>query len=421
MLATALRLDVNPDRLGQEWPHGRDSEASCEDFRGDNDRGSTPIQGTWIFHCRSERASGTRELFYYDFDLDHPPALQQMRHVLRVPSGSDAKTWMLLQRTLASEFASVSKGAVDSSGSDSSLVYVRAPAYDVSIGLGLGWESRALELEINVYSRRFLDLARDKSRRDSTEVWRPESLPRSRRDGILRAVRAQAPELAAALSGTVPRMADTTVIFPALRRASTEMTGEARDLRLYVAHRWTSWVVYGLGDSSVAEARAIDAAIEPYGGRVVEGHYGGWVYDDGLRTKFSRKPGEGQWADEAFLEEIGQCSSMSADPWKDVLQRGESYLAKFPRSGIAPEILLCMAEAHETAWSLSKSEPITDFLDPAAYRLDAPRHRAQAIDLYERYLRLRPRSPEADVIRHRMYRLRLDVDTDFHKYFCPMC
>jgi hypothetical protein len=81
--------------------------------------------------------------------------------------------------------------------------------------------------------------------------------------------------------------------------------------------------------------------------------------------------------------------------------------------------MLHMAEAHETAWSLSKSLPVADYLDPARYRLDAPRHREKALDLYGRYLKLRPGVAGLDSIRHRMNRLRLDVDTDFHKYFCP--
>jgi hypothetical protein len=363
-----------------------------------------------------------REFYYHDFDLDRPPVLHRIRNVVAAPSGSNPRTWKDLQRSLVVEFAAEGKGTVHWSGADSGLVSVRTSAYDISIGLGPNWKTRILELEINAYSRRILDLVRERDRDTSDVVWRPPSLPPSRRNAILNALREQVPALAASLSLGKPRMADTSVVFAELRRASSRLDGEGRDSRLYAAHCWVAWIALQLGDDSVAAARAIDAAIKPFGGSLEPSHWGGWTYNDGLRAKLSARPGENRWTDEAFLEETDVCYSLrqtNIDVWKEVLRASEAYLSKFPSSPIAPDIVLHMAEAHETAWSLSKSEAIPDYLDPARYRLDAQRHRTEALELYERYLRVRPASPEADSIRRRMYRLRLDVDTGFHKYYCP--
>lgn len=409
-------------RLGQAWPSGRDPQAICEDFRAWSDDDDLLVEDTWIFRCHSEQGSGVREFYYYDFDLDRPPILQRIRHVSSAPSGSRSQDWKDLQRTLVGELARASTGTVDWTGSDSGLAFVRSPAYDVSIGLGPNPKTKVLQLEINAYSRRFLDLARDQNRSDTSQTWLPEALPPTRRDIILKNLREQAPTLAAALSRPKPAMTDTTVVFAELRRASRGLDGAPRDLRLFAAHRWVTWATAGLGDDSIAAAQAIDTAIKPFGGSVGESHYGGWLYDEGLRAKLSARRGENRWADEAFLEELDECYSYrdtTADVWGEVLRVGESYLARFPRSAIAPEVVLHMAEANETAWSLSKAEPVADYLDPAAYRLDAQRHRVRALELYEQYLRLRPRSSQRTAIRHRMNRLRLDVDTGFHKYYCP--
>jgi hypothetical protein len=52
------------------------------------------------------------------------------------------------------------------------------------------------------------------------------------------------------------------------------------------------------------------------------------------------------------------------------------------------------------------------------YTLEAPRHREQAIALYEKLLLKDPAMPALGLVRHRLPRLRLNVDTNYHRYWC---
>jgi len=49
--------------------------------------------------------------------------------------------------------------------------------------------------------------------------------------------------------------------------------------------------------------------------------------------------------------------------------------------------------------------------------LDAPQHREQALLLYEKVIERSPGLADDD-LRRRLRRIRLDIDTSFHKYWC---
>jgi hypothetical protein len=155
---------------------------------------------------------------------------------------------------------------------------------------------------------------------------------------------------------------------------------------------------------------------------------GGWCYDWGLADSLLVRPGANRWTEAAFLERtnIGWeapcdiCGSQpfGADQWRAILEHGERFLEVYPNSVIAPAVTLSLAQAHETAWSLSKTRKGDDYVDPDLYRVEAPQHRAQAIALYTQLLATRPGDPAYAPIRARLARLQIDVDTSYHRYWC---
>jgi len=420
-LAAALRVEMKPESLSLVWPRGRDVDADCEDFRSLSDDGPMWVADSWMFRCQLQSPSGVKEYFYYDLDLDRPPVLDCIRHVASAPPGSSPVVWRALHRQLAIDFARDMKSSVRWTRADSSVGAIDGLKYDVTVSLRTSPQTEGPVLEIEAYSPRLRKHRLDFQQREDVEQGYPLSIDESRREPILKALRAEAPGLAVALTRPRPSIADSAEVFRELGR-SQSLNADKRDLILYACHRWVLWIASGLPESNKPAAQAIDIAIGPYGAHFTESHWGGWAYDEGILGTLASRRGENRWTDEAFLEAMdGACDASygDGDGWRKVLKDGEDYVRRFPSSSIVPEVMLHMAEAHETAWSLSKSLPVADYLDPARYRLDAPRHREKALDLYGRYLKLRPGVAGLDSIRHRMNRLRLDVDTDFHKYFCP--
>jgi hypothetical protein len=58
---------------------------------------------------------------------------------------------------------------------------------------------------------------------------------------------------------------------------------------------------------------------------------------------------------------------------------------------------------------------------PEPYRMDAPAHRLKAIECYERYFASNPPVRDANIVRGRLVRLRVDVGTGFTRYYCEGC
>jgi len=114
----------------------------------------------------------------------------------------------------------------------------------------------------------------------------------------------------------------------------------------------------------------------------------------------------------------GWDEAIGPDLFAPTVAHGEAFVRDYPASPIATEVLWLVAEAHETAWSLSKAQPGDEYIQPARYLLDAPRHRERAIALYEQLLRREPEGPRRSTTINRLRRLKLDVDTNYHRYWC---
>jgi hypothetical protein len=83
------------------------------------------------------------------------------------------------------------------------------------------------------------------------------------------------------------------------------------------------------------------------------------------------------------------------------------------------EVLLALAEAYETWWSLSRASPEKEiYADPSQYQDGAETARDQAIAYYEQVLRQAPADAAAAAARRQLPRLRLGIDTNQRRFFC---
>jgi hypothetical protein len=250
-------------------------------------------------------------------------------------------------------------------------------------------------------------------------------------DEVSRALTPLSPRLGPALRPSGSKAVDLPAVRSALSQArATSLPTERRDLLLYAAHLWLRGCSrlpgWDTGDS--ATVRPILAALGRYHVRLVRANEGEWCYDGALAESLAEHVGESRWADLAFVELLdrgwespcalcGWDKPFGPDMFKPVIARGEEYLSAHPNSEIADAVALRVAEAHETAWSLSKVAPGDDYIDPNRYLLEATKHRERALALYDQLLEGKP-ATWGPKVRARVRRMRLDIDTAFHKYWC---
>ena len=151
---------------------------------------------------------------------------------------------------------------------------------------------------------------------------------------------------------------------------------------------------------------------------------GGWTYDHGLAWKVWQDYPGTAWGEQAFLllESHGWDTRVGcqagSDQFRQVIQNGERFLQQHPRGRHRPEILLNVAQAYETWWSLSKANGHDDYVEPANYQAGAEPARQKAIQLYQQLFQTAPGSPQAAHARQQLPRLKLGIDTLQRRFFC---
>lgn len=201
-----------------------------------------------------------------------------------------------------------------------------------------------------------------------------------------------------------------------------------RDALRFLAHLLVRKLVSGTPASDSSRAREIGRRLAPYGGALTVTHDGDLCYNGAIAESLAADPARSRWSEEAFLERnyegweplCGLCGWETAygpDEWRAVIERAEPFVNSHPSSGVTRELRLLLAEAHETAWSLSKALD-DEYFDSSKYRIDGPRHRTEAIRFYEEVLASNPRDLRTTEIRIRLNRIRLNVDTSYHRFWC---
>lgn len=244
-----------------------------------------------------------------------------------------------------------------------------------------------------------------------------DSLMASKRHEIARALKPHSSGLWKALTRPAPLASDTAIVFASLRRAAAPSTpGDDKDMFRFAAQQWILWLLWD--GESAAMARSLNRELKPLGVKLI-GQDSVWEFQGAnLTTPLLIEPWRNQWRERVLAEWMENLCEYGGDgtEWRQILERGREFLKHTPKSSRSPEVMLHMAEAHETYWSVA-NDSTGDYSSMGIRRNSAPEHRRKAIELYERYLRLQPKGEQAD-IRRRLKLIRANVNTYFWKYCC---
>ena len=140
-----------------------------------------------------------------------------------------------------------------------------------------------------------------------------------------------------------------------------------------------------------------------------------WYYDGSLAKDIRRRAPESFWGQLLTVTAIDAGSDgMGCDPtYDDVITKGRAWLEAHPGSVYAPVLILDIAQAYETKWSVGQRPNDQDPPDPGALE----EARKGAIDWYGRLFREYP-SEEVRPFRWNLAHLELDADTAQRRYIC---
>ena len=232
-----------------------------------------------------------------------------------------------------------------------------------------------------------------------------------------RLLRKGAPEIAAALERDSSLVSDSALVMDALWRSTLPATSsDDRDMLRFGAHHLIDRFAWHSPTDKFLVG--VGTAIRQFG-ITLDDYTDGSGYHGALTDSLVERPWANPWREFMFVHWMEhQCDLVpQGDAWREIIRRGNEYLRHRPHSASSPDVMLHVAEAHETAWSLGAFVP-ADGSDNTRYRSGAPEHRTLAISLYERYLRMRPNAAGAGEIRIRLKKIRGNQDTGFRKYVC---
>jgi hypothetical protein len=164
-------------------------------------------------------------------------------------------------------------------------------------------------------------------------------------------------------------------------------------------------------------------------------HYGGLAYAHELLWRVWQESPETEGGELAFLElqqrgwntDPGEGCPRNPDLFREVIDKGEAFLAAHPRTDFRKHVLYALAQANESWWSIAHAPADDEFVNAppyprrAANAQQAGRARDEAIRYYREVVRLAPGSPEAASALRRLPRLELGLDTGQRRFFCSYC
>jgi hypothetical protein len=417
--------------LGVSWTrwadHGRPS--ACEPFRGQSF--SISFEEYWFYQCTETLAGGKVEYFTYLLHEDREATLERARWSM-ARTGLDAREMRAIYAALVDTLNHVlglpTPSAISGFGS--------APwsdKWDFPHAMGtlttywIGTSAPTFGMELRSIA---LTPASNREEWDPAESSMATQDPEALREEVVAALSPSWPALGRSLRKTPSSIRDAKEWRDALFRVQKNRNTPDidHDLVHVAAHLW----VTGFGYEAHADTliRHELESMRDLGVRLKPSHYVDFCYRGSLLESLVGRAGTNRWTDQALLSfqemgwekacDCGWDSLLGADQFRPVIERGEAFLKRNPNSGVWNEVALTVAQAHETAWSLAmgRCEEGDIGWDWKDYVLEAPRHREQAIELYERLLRQKPAMPGLHSARRRLQRLRLNVDTNYHPYWC---
>ena len=427
-----LGRDLAQVRFGAPWPDSIRDRYDCDTFRGSSY--SFAPEEYWVYRCRGKSPGGIRTDFIYSVPGRKQPTLERVRYTLSAPARAPVEQWRRIKSMLLDTLP-LHVGSVDWLNRDPRAEgLTENGTVEVEL-LGAPGQATVDSLVVEYRSNWLVGQAGPGEWENSDADF--EEMMKNRMREVISELRSHRSSLATALESTRASPDQLRAVRSELMRASSHATKPAeRDLLLLAVHMWSSRLAGTLqskqggcarGDTTIVHE--FNTVFAPERGRIDCVYDDSWCYSGTWLDSLATRAGKDRWADYAFLERMyqgwspvcgfcGHDSNVGTDLFRPVIKRGERFLDQFPASWIAPDVKLMVAEAHETAWSLAKTQRMDEYIDWTRYTLDASGHRIRAIELYDAYLRERPADPRGGGIRLRLGRLRIDSDTSFHKYWC---
>jgi len=164
-------------------------------------------------------------------------------------------------------------------------------------------------------------------------------------------------------------------------------------------------------------------------------HQGGLDYAADLLWRVWREFPETEGGELAFLElerrgwntATSEGCPPNPDLFREVIERGEAFLAGHPNTDFRREVTYMLAVANESWWSIAHAKPDDQIVSGIPYprralnARDAEAARSRAIARYREVIQLGQDSPEAASALRRLPRLELGLDTGQRRFFCFYC
>jgi hypothetical protein len=443
------------------WPDAVQDRSDCASYAGEYD----PLPNDyWAYACRTRSEFGVRTDYAYLIGESEHPTRERVRYSISAPAEARVADWegirdsliagldrarsprwhdddrkqigvaddrvfevalfVTYPDTVASRFTLLSFPTTGRKSPPPAAVPPRYPRTTVD-SIVVETFSRRLDAETHESNWNLLEEAPPDSSVQLTEA----------RANIVRALRERHPALAAAAESSSVTSGQIRTVAAELAKVRSLRSVQERDLVLYGAHVWAKRLLALLPATRDGCAGGENAFVDEFNsafqGRfrswIECGHYGDWWYSGGFIDSVVVHAGADRWADDALLERSMSgwnlrhgCSddpAIGADEFRPVIERGEAFLKSHAGSAIAPELRLLIAEAHETAWSLSKGGNIMS-AGWMSYATEAPIHRERAMALYAEHLKKWPDHWQNKSIRKRLSRMRIDVDTGYWRFWC---
>lgn len=413
-----VSANLGEARFGSRWagPSGGPTRGEVKTCSWDGSFEEDP----WAFRSHGPLTGGRREYFYYLLADSAIPTLERIRWTLPTPSSRAAGEWAAIARVISDSLTIRTRqaaGRVRAAGSRTTGTTVRVTVQALGDSVVAEMLTPALLQDFSDSSSwlAFSEFAEDEI---AVEVSTAE---------LGQSLRGHWPAVAAALLRGRAAIADTSAMIDALARSERgSFPQEEKDRVRWSIHAWCH-LVLSLGDDlkPCTACAPLESAFNQIGLRAFAGHYGGWYTNGALIAPLLQRAGSNRWADLVFLRSLrgdfdlfarDSClgSFYDCQPFQTIIRVGERFLKEHPRSSITGELRLLVARAHETGWSLSKSpaSPTEEgAFDPTNFTIEAPANRLRALELYEEHLHANPTDPRNPIIKRRLARIRLDIDT----------
>lgn len=150
-------------------------------------------------------------------------------------------------------------------------------------------------------------------------------------------------------------------------------------------------------------------------------------YDNNILQNALALNATGYWAEVALLKGMRSSCWWNLDPEGHdtgiikTIEKGERALNNGVDKRIMAQFIYSLAEIHETGWSLALASDDDEETNYESFRQYKEMHRKRAIELYRKFLDVCSECPEVEIVKWRLKRLIMDIDTSARHNFCFVC